>query len=235
METTILQVLAGAKRNPVACLGEKSLFTLEAYLSGILDGLASLGHTIGGRSEERFDLWLARQNHTSISKDLFCTLTLIAPSDSDAFDLFFAKLEQFLQQQSGPTLWTEKVSSSVSDPTQDALDLSSLLDRLRKQPYPFLRNKSLTLLSAYINGQISSRKIMFGNVRCRPDLAEFALWLQKRYPQLHESDHRHWVRVLKYVSQREENESLAFDLFFILREEWTKETVQPNVIEDNLC
>jgi len=227
METTILQVLDGARRNPVTCLGEKSLGTLEAYLSGILDGFDSLGHPIGDSPEARFDLWLAKQNHTSISKDLFSTLTLIAPNDSDAFDLFFAKLEQFLQQQSGPTLWTAKLSSSATAPTQDALDLDSLLDRLRKQPYPLLRDKSLTLLFAYLNGHIASRKIRFGNAQCRPNLADFAVWLQGRYPQLHESGQRHWVRVLKYASQREENESRAFDLFFELRERWTKEAEHP--------
>ncbi len=197
--------------------------TLEAYVSGLSDGFDSVGCTLGISSETRFDLWLARQIHGATSKGLFSTLTLISSSDSDGFDLFFEKLEEFLGQQSGPTIWSAELPRSTAAPSSEALDLNPLLDRLRKQPHPLVRDRSLTLLFAYLNGHIASRKIMFGDVQCRPNLDNFALWLQKRYSWLHESGQRHWVRVLKYVSQREENERQAFNLFFALREEWAKE------------
>jgi len=222
MGMTILDLVRQAKERPAQTVGEKSLVTLEAFLSGIFDGLEALGKSTDERGGERFDFWLAKQNRLPISKDLFSTLTLITPNDSVAFDLFFEKIGEFLEQRLGPTIWSFDLPCDGVPRSESDLDLSPLLLHLKKQPYPLLRGKSLRLLVAYLNGHFLCRTAVFGEVQCMPRMDQFGIWLQSGFSTIHDHAPYQWHRILMYISDRREQESGAFDLFFNLYEKWER-------------
>lgn len=220
MGRTLFQLLHETKVDSSRTCINHSLPELEAFLSGILDGIHSCGISLGEIEKDRFDIWLARQHNLSVGRSLFQNLTLLSESDSHGYDLFFLSLNTFLSDKNTNSMWTSKIFLPDAISLPNILDLYPILKCLRDNHETCIRARSITLLTAYLNGWICGIRNLQNDIAFLPDLDHFALWLREQYSnQRYWSDIK-WHRIIKYLNNLHENEAKSFDMFFLLLDKW---------------
>ena len=203
-------MLEEVRARPKQLLGEISCSLLEAFIGGWTFGAYRCDQLVDIQDQlfRQFGAELSAKYGTpSTVFNAFSQLRLLA-GDTGAFHLFFEELNLFANLF--PDCLAPRAQSAGKK-----ISRAEVIASIRRKPGLYLGRKSVSRLRAFLDGDAYAFKKSGLAGKIDPDLDEFEKWLMANEGM--RSQFR-WERViLLYANQ---NEEIAFDLFFDRLDEW---------------
>ena len=171
-----LTVLMHLLEDPQGLVPPGSLPTLEAFINGYLNGMATLGSPLRERSEE-LELWDSYRRHvqggTSFCGSVYQCFYRSGYDDKEAWQNMRRDLRGFLSKEA-----TMEALGSSENLGFCRKEFEALMHALIKEPHMYLGTSSLLLLVQFLNGLIYAVKLHSQDPFVEEHFSRFEEWLQ---------------------------------------------------------
>jgi hypothetical protein len=219
-------LLSAIRDSPHEYLAEPSLDALRHFQGGYWHRMVTEGKTENwGQTRWAFHKWLCGRFHLQYAESTADTtiVTSFSSSQADAFQMYFALLEEYL---------------SVAGPIDEAqaieverMDFAQMMVAIRQRPALYLGRATFLGFSSYLMGdERACMDLKLSAEESRRIFKEFQAWVERE--KSHSSLRRPWFKVIEYcawgIDCGHTNRG-AWSIFWEWLDEYTGSIGQPNL------